>query len=497
MTFTFTASDANGNVSPAATVTITVTGVDDGPVAQGGVNSAMEGGTAVSGTVTATDADGDLDPNGFALVGDVAEGSLTFNADGSYSFDPGSDFQDLANGETRDVTFTFTASDANGNVSPAATVTITVTGVDDGPVAQGGVNSAMEGGTAVSGTVTATDADGDLDPNGFALVGDVAEGSLTFNADGSYSFDPGADFQDLANGETRDVTFTFTASDANGNVSPAATVTITVTGVDDGPVAQGGVNTAMEGGTAVSGTVTATDADGDLDPNGFALVGDVSEGSLTFNADGSYSFEPGADFQDLSSGESRDVTFTFTASDANGNVSPAATVTITVTGVDDGPVAQGGVNSAQEGGTAVSGTVTATDADGDLDPNGFALVGDVSEGSLTFNADGSYSFDPGSDFQDLANGETRDVTFTFTASDANGNVSPAATVTITVTGVDDGPVAQGGVNTAHEGGTAVSGTVTATDADGDLDPERLCSCGRCSRGLFDLQCGWFLFIRSG
>ena len=87
------------------------------------------------------------------------------------------------------------------------------------------------------------------------------------------------------------------------------------------------------------------------------------------------------------------------------------------------------------------------------------------------------------DFQDLANGETRDVTFTFTASDANGNVSPAATVTITVTGVDDGPVAQGGVNTAMEGGTAVSGTVTATDADGDLDPEWLCSCGRCSRGL--------------
>ena len=51
------------------------------------------------------------------------------------------------------------------------------------------------------------------------------------------------------------------------------------------PVAQGGCQySAMEGGTAVSGTVTATDADGDLDPNGFALVGDVSEGSLTFNA---------------------------------------------------------------------------------------------------------------------------------------------------------------------------------------------------------------------
>jgi hypothetical protein len=53
---------------------------------------------------------------------------------------------------------------------------------------------------------------------------------LTFNADGSYSFDPGADFDDLAVGATRDVTFTYTATDNDGQTSTEQTVTITVTG---------------------------------------------------------------------------------------------------------------------------------------------------------------------------------------------------------------------------------------------------------------------------
>ena len=80
--------------------------------------------------------------------------------------------------------------------------------------------------------------DGTIDPNGYALGGTtVAQGSLVFNADGSYSFDPGTDFDDLAVGATRDVTFTYTATDNNGAVSAEETITITVTGTNDAPVA--------------------------------------------------------------------------------------------------------------------------------------------------------------------------------------------------------------------------------------------------------------------
>ncbi|MDZ7665903.1 MAG: Ig-like domain-containing protein [Desulfotignum sp.] len=47
----------------------------------------------------------------------------------------------------------------------------------------------------------------------------------------------------------------------------------------------------------------------------------------------------------------------------------------------------------------------ATDADGTIES--YQLVDDVGtgNGNLTFNADGTYSFDPGTDFDSLAEGE--------------------------------------------------------------------------------------------
>ncbi len=69
----------------------------------------------------------------------------------------------------------------------------------------------------------------DTDPNGFGaggptvsqVAGDGANvgnpvagtsgGSFTIQAEGSFSFDPGADFDDLAAGETRDTSISYTA----------------------------------------------------------------------------------------------------------------------------------------------------------------------------------------------------------------------------------------------------------------------------------------------
>ncbi|MCZ8485425.1 Ig-like domain-containing protein [Vibrio lentus] len=55
------------------------------------LNDGIAGGTDVDGTVS------------YQLVDDVTEGSLTFNDDGSYTFTPGSDFDDLPVGQDRDV----------------------------------------------------------------------------------------------------------------------------------------------------------------------------------------------------------------------------------------------------------------------------------------------------------------------------------------------------------------------------------------------------------
>ncbi|MDZ7665901.1 MAG: Ig-like domain-containing protein [Desulfotignum sp.] len=82
----------------------------------------------------------------------------------------------------------------------------------------------------------------------------------------------------------------------------------------------------------------------------------------------------------------------------------------------------------------------------------YQLVDDVGtgNGNLTFNADGTYSFDPGTDFDSLAEGESRDVIFTYTATDNEGGVSDAKTVTIIVTGTNDVPVASDDTQTTEE-----------------------------------------------
>ncbi|MCL9777642.1 Ig-like domain-containing protein, partial [Vibrio methylphosphonaticus] len=84
--------------------------------------------TSISRSVpVASDIDGVI--ASYALQDDVPDdkGSLTFNSDGSYSFDPGNDFQGLSNGESENVTFTYIALDDEGLASAPQTITITVT----------------------------------------------------------------------------------------------------------------------------------------------------------------------------------------------------------------------------------------------------------------------------------------------------------------------------------------------------------------------------------
>ncbi|OLO02577.1 Ig-like domain-containing protein, partial [Salinicola socius] len=179
------------------------------------------------------------------------------------------------------------ATDNDGGVSAPKTVTITVTGTNDAPVAQAGTTTTEEN-TLLTGQVpAATDVDGTI--AGYDLATDVGtgNGSLKFNADGSYSFTPGADFDGLATGESRDVTFSYTATDNDGGVSAPKTVTITVTGTNDAPVAQAAATTTEEN-TLLTGQVpAASDVDGTI--AGYDLATDVGtgNGSLSFNSDGS------------------------------------------------------------------------------------------------------------------------------------------------------------------------------------------------------------------
>ena len=148
------------------------------------------------------------------MVAQPVNGTLTMNADGSFVYTPNADF----NGTDG---FSYLTNDGAGD-SQVATVTITVNPVNDDPEAVDDAYSVDEDTTLTVDAATgvlANDTDVDGDTLTAALVSGPANGTLTLNADGSFSYTPNANF----NG-----TDTFTYSVSDGTTTVEATVTITV-----------------------------------------------------------------------------------------------------------------------------------------------------------------------------------------------------------------------------------------------------------------------------
>ncbi len=93
----------------------------------------------------------------------------------------------------------------------------------------------------VGNAITNNDSDPDNDALSAIVQTDVVGsngGLFSIAANGQVSFNPNGNFEDLAAGETRDTSFTYTLVDADG-LTDTATVTVTVTGINDAPVSIG------------------------------------------------------------------------------------------------------------------------------------------------------------------------------------------------------------------------------------------------------------------
>jgi len=424
LNFVYTVSD--GNATAQRSATITVDGVNDAPVATATAAAASEN-TVLTAQLTATDADAN-DSVSFAIVTPPAKGTLSLNANGIYTFDPGSDFDSLAAGVTENVTFVYSVTDSVG-ASDTETLTITVTGTNDAPVVTSQTPTTSEDAT-VSGDLTTWVIDADNDSLTFALVTPPAQGTLSIASNGAYTFDPGTAFQGLDDGESSLQTFTYTVSD--GTVVVQRTANIIVTGANDAPT---GITTALSAAedTVLNGTLQASDVD--IEALSFAVVTAPSKGTLTLNSDGTFSFDPNGEFESLDSGKTEDVTFVYSVSD--GTATTQQTVTVTVAGANDAPVPTTIAINATEDGTITSGNLAATDVDGETLT--FGLVSQPAVGTLTVNTDGSYTYDPGSAFQDLRAGESVDLSFVYSVSDGTASVN--RTATLTVSGANDAPTA--------------------------------------------------------
>ncbi|MCO4294078.1 Ig-like domain-containing protein, partial [Solitalea sp. MAHUQ-68] len=117
----------------------------------------------------------------------------------------------------------FTVTDNFNNESAAALLAINVTPVNDPPVASTPLSFVIDEDISLEGHLLATDADGDALT--FSKTTDPANGTVTLNADGSFTYLPNPNY----NGTD---TFTATVSDGNGGTA-LITVNISINPVND------------------------------------------------------------------------------------------------------------------------------------------------------------------------------------------------------------------------------------------------------------------------
>lgn len=160
------------------------------------------------------------------------------------------------------------------------------------------------------------------------------------------------------------------------------------------PVSQNDLYAVMEDGrldVPAPGTL-GNDTDAEDDTLTARLVSGPSNGTLTYNTDGSFVYTPRANFFGQDS-------FTYRANDgtADGNI---ATVTITVTAVNDLPLARGEAYSVKKNKTLTVGNpgVLRNDRDPDGDRLSARLVKRTSAGKLALRSNGSFAYKPRRNF---------------------------------------------------------------------------------------------------
>ena len=219
----------------------------------------------------------------------------------------------------------------------------------------------------------------------------------------------------------------------------------------------------------------------------YALASGASNGTLTFNSDGSYSYTPNGNYSGPDS-------FTYTVTDAASGESLTQTVSLTVNPISDTPtLAATAVSGNEDSPIALNIAAALTDTDGSetlsirLDNIPVGAVLSNTAGDILTISGGSIVLTPdqlaGLAITPPANSHV-DFNLSVTATAVDGSAAPASTATslaVTVNPVNDAPVAvantvrvgeddddQAGYNDNSASTTIIGGNVLSNDVDIDL-----------------------------
>ncbi|MEA5576713.1 cadherin-like domain-containing protein, partial [Anabaena sp. UHCC 0451] len=328
----------------------------------------------------------DVEGDTISVVNLTADnGVLVDNNNGTYTFTPTANF----NGT---VTLSYGVSDGTDTLN-GQTQTFSVTPVND---ALTGSPTATLSNTAEDTAITINAADllagfSDVDAGDTLSVVNLTadNGVLVDNNDGTYTFTPTANFNGAVN-------LSYDVTDGTDTLT-GQTQTFSVTPVNDAPV---GSPTATLGNTAEDTAIIINAADllagfSDVEGDTLSVTGlTANNGGLVDNGNGTYTFNPTADFNGA-------VTLDYGVSDGTATLT-GQTQTFSVTPVNDAPV---GSPTATLGNTAEDTAIIINAADlltgfSDVDAGDTLSVTGLTadNGGLVDNLDGTYTFTPTANF---------------------------------------------------------------------------------------------------
>ena len=372
----------------------------------------------VSGLVGVNDLDIDGDVLTFTAISSVnpLQGTLIFNANGSYTFLPAANFYGV-------VIAQYKACDPSG-LCDTATLTITIEPVNDAPVASISIITTPEDVPKTGDLKTRVlDIDNASNTLTFTQIGIMAsiEGTYSLNADGTYLYTPAPNYV----GTTA---VTYKVCDPL-NLCDTSTLIISIIKVNDPPIAANDSIATLED-KPVNNTVASNDTDSDNSASELTYTPistlPASSGTLVLNPNGTYTFTPALNFTGT-------VVVTYKVCDIGG-LCDTATLTLTFSPVNDAPVARDSTVSTNEDTRLTSDLKPhVSDPDNPTNTLVFSQIGSISitQGILTLYLDGAFIFTPAPNF----NGP---VVITYKVCDPSG-LCDTATLTIIVSPKNDKP----------------------------------------------------------
>ncbi|MEY3397504.1 MAG: hypothetical protein RL220_98, partial [Bacteroidota bacterium] len=398
------------------------------PVAVDDDNYGYEG-TTLTGNLALNDYDPDGDVLTYSVTGNVANGTMTLNPSGTYTFVPNPEYNGF-------IYITYQVCDPSG-LCDTGTLELAFLFVNDLPQANDDVFYAFLD-TPLNGNVSLNDVELDDEVNWWTVLSQPSNGTLTLNITGTFTYTPNPGFlgTDM---------FVYQACDPCG-ACDFAFAYVNVVEPNEPPVAvndDGFVGEDM----FLNGDVSLNDTDPEDGDLVFEAITQPENGTLVLNPGGTYTYTPYPNFFGWDS-------FEYQVCDEFDNCD-VATVTIEIFFINDIPDAVNDTVYTDEN-QMIMGNVALNDIDFDQEYHFYSVIYGPYNGNIVMEEAGAFVYTPNPSWNGI------DV-IGYLMIDPCGTMD-FAELFVHVLPVNDPPISVGETYNSNED-LVINGTVAGNDSD--------------------------------